>query len=127
MEIREYTPSDIELLFQLMEQEGEEWADYFTEIGRLQYIDALNQASEVLVAVVDEEIVGFIRAIGSFTIYIDDLLVDKRHRGQGLGKKLIDGICEKFPEKGVYVMSDVDDYYHKLGYKNAGTLFEIRG
>jgi hypothetical protein len=34
-------------------------------------------------------------------------------------------IYEDYPEQIVYVMSDVDKYYDKLGYRCEGSIFEV--
>lgn len=34
-------------------------------------------------------------------------------------------ICSDYPEHIVYVMSDVDGYYEKLGYKKEGSVYEV--
>ena len=127
MEIRKYRKEDEDALFDLMKREGEEWADYWEkEDGRLKYIEALRLATTTYVVIEDGLLCGFARAIGSFTIYVDDLLVDKQYRGRSFGKLLMDAILDEFPDKGVYVMSDVDEYYAKLGYEKAGTIFAVR-
>jgi len=126
MKIREYTKQDEQQLFELMAREGEEWSDYWCEAGRPEYIKALAEAAATYVVEIDERICGFVRCIGSFTIYVDDLLVDKAYRGREFGRLLMEAVCKKFPEKEVYVMSDVDDYYSKIGYEKAGTLFAVK-
>jgi hypothetical protein len=45
-------------------------------------------------------------------VYIFDLLVKKSYRGQ--------------QNQPVYVMSDVDPYYEKLGYRREGSIFEVK-
>ncbi len=34
-------------------------------------------------------------------------------------------IYADYPGQVVYVMSDVDEYYKKLGYQRAGSVFEV--
>ena len=34
-------------------------------------------------------------------------------------------IYEDYPERIVFVMSDIDEYYKKLGYKREGSIFEV--
>lgn len=36
-------------------------------------------------------------------------------------------VCKNFPDQPVYVMSDVDQCYEKLGYRREGSIFEVRG
>ena len=126
MEIRKYEKQDEQQLFDLMEREGEEWIDYWGEMGKAKYIKALEEAAATYVVICDGKLCGFVRCIGSVTIYIDDLLVDKAYRGREFGRYLMEAVCKDHPDKEVYVMSDVDEYYSKLGYKKAGTLFAVK-
>jgi len=34
-------------------------------------------------------------------------------------------ICDTFPDNTVYVMSDVDLYYEKQGFKREGSIFIV--
>jgi len=126
MEIRRYTKQDEQQLFELMEREGEEWGEYWSEAGKPKYIKALDEATVTYIVICDKIVCGFIRCIGSFTIYVDDLLVDKAYRGREFGRLLMEAVCENFPDKEVYVMSDVDEYYSKVGYEKVGSLFAVK-
>lgn len=55
-----------------------------------------------------------------------DLLVDKRYRGRELGRTLMEVIYEEYSYHTVFVLSDVDEYYEKLGYEKEGTIFIVR-
>ena len=124
MEIRKYTKQDEQQLFDLMEKEGEEWICCWKEVGKPSYLKALEKDTTYVV-ICDDKLCGFMRCIGSFTIYIDDLLVDKAYRGRDFGRHLMEAVCRDHPDKEVYVMSDVDEYYLTLGYVKAGTLFIV--
>jgi predicted N-acetyltransferase YhbS len=58
--------------------------------------------------------------------YVYDLLVRKSYRGNQIGKNLMERMCQGFPNQPVYVMSDVDPYYEKLGYRKEGSIFEVK-
>jgi len=124
VEIRKYTKQDEQQLFDLMEREGEEWIDCWRAPGKAKYIKAL-EVDTTYVVICDGKLCGFVRCVGSFTIYIDDLLVDKAYRGREFGRHLMETVCRAHSGKEVYVMSDVDEYYSKLGYEKAGTLFAV--
>lgn len=126
MEIRKYKKEDEQQLFDLMEREGEEWSAYWSEEGKPNYLGALAAATATYVAICDGKVCGFVRCIGSITIYIDDLLVDKAYRGREFGRYLMEAVCKDHPDQDVYVMSDVDEYYSKVGYEKAGTLFAVK-
>lgn len=128
MNIRKYCSADESLLFELLIDEGEDWSEYHGPQGRDKYLKAL-VASLVLIAHDKTGLCGYIRCRddNGFGIYVYDLLVRKSHRGYEIGKKLIERICQDFPDQPVYVMSDIDTYYEKLGYQKAGSIFKVNG
>jgi ribosomal protein S18 acetylase RimI-like enzyme len=127
MIMRRYQKSDQDAIMRLIESEGSEWSDYFLGNGKESYLDALLH-SITLVMPEGHEIIGYLRAKEDFGfgIYIYDLLVSRDHRGQGFGEKLIQHLVSCYPEQSIYVMSDVDLYYEKLGYKRIGSIFQIQ-
>ena len=58
--------------------------------------------------------------------YESDLLVRKSYRGRKIGKTLMERVLKDFPNQPIYVMSDVDPYYEKLGYRREGSIFEVK-
>lgn len=126
MKIRRYRKADEPLLFDLLIDEGDDWRDYHGPGGRSKYIKALK--SSVTYIAYDENLVcGFVRCRedDGFGVYIYDLLVRKSYRGRHIGKSLMERVCQDFPDQPVYVMSDVDPYYEKLGYRREGSIFEV--
>jgi ribosomal protein S18 acetylase RimI-like enzyme len=127
MEIRQYSKADENLLFDLLIDEGDDWIDYHGPVGRSKYIKALE--SSITYIVYDENLVcGYAscREDDGFGVYIYDLLVRKTHRGKRIGKALMERVLKDFPNQPIYVMSDVDPYYEKLGYRKVGSIFEVR-
>lgn len=126
MIIKLYSQSDELALFRLIENEGAEWIEYFGEKGRDQYKKALEK-SITYVLYEDDVLCGYCRCRedGGFGVYIYDLLVDKKYRGKKFGHSLMKRVCFDFPEEPVYVMSDVDQYYEKQGYRREGSIFEV--
>ncbi|SHE79359.1 GNAT family N-acetyltransferase [Alkalibacter saccharofermentans] len=128
MEIRKYIKEqDEERLMRLIASEGEEWECYTGEDVAEKYRKALN-ASITYVAYQEGILCGYSRSIDDcgFYIYVCDLLVDRNHRGKNIGRKLMESIYLDYPDKIVYVMSDVDGYYEKQGYRREGSIFEVR-
>ena len=113
-------------LFNLIKSEGEDWSDYTTELGRNNYIHAI-ETSIVYVIYESNEIIAYIRCKedNGFGIYVYDLLVRQDKRGNKLGQLLIEKVKNDYPEQSIYIMSDVDEYYIKCGYKKIGSIFEI--
>ncbi len=128
MEIRQYSKADETLLFNLLIDEGDDWSDYHESVGRSKYIKALE--SSITYIAYDENLVcGYVRCRedDGFGVYIYDLLVRKTHRGKQIGKTLMERVFKDFPNQPIYVMSDVDPYYEKLGYRREGSIFEVKG
>lgn len=126
IEIRPYTRADEDALMAVIEAEGAEWADYWGPEGNASY-RAMLADSVTWVAVVDGAVCGYSRSIvdGSFGVYVCDLLVAPARRGLGLGNRLMQCIYRDYPGHVVYVMSDVDPYYEKQGYRREGSVFEV--
>ncbi|MCL2453812.1 MAG: GNAT family N-acetyltransferase [Micrococcales bacterium] len=125
--VRAYRPDDEDALFALIEREGEEWKDYWQGSGRAKYLTALT-GSIVDVLFEGDELCGYVRSRDDdgFGVYILDLLVDQRHRGKHHGRRLMEHVCQQHPDDDVYVTSDVDPYYEKLGYTREGTVFVVQ-
>lgn len=123
IEIKKYDHSkEYTELLEILKSEGEEWKDYFDS----KYQEVLKQ-SITYVAYADNELCGYSRSINDCGLYIwvIDLLVDNRFRGNSIGKKLMECLLTDYPGQEVFVMSDVDRYYEKLGYSKEGSIFKI--
>lgn len=118
MKIRQYSTADETLLFDLLIDEGDDWIDYHGPVGRSKYIKAL-KSSIAYIAYDEDFVCGYVRCRedDGFGVYIYDLLVRKIYRGKQIGKTLMEQVLKDFPNQPVYVMSDVDQYYEKLGYR----------
>jgi GNAT superfamily N-acetyltransferase len=127
MLIRKYSKLDEKAVMALITQEGEEWACYYDDDHQETYKKNLEK-SIVYLAIDHDHVIGYARALEDFGfyIYVCDLLVSKSYRGQGLGKKLMESIALDYPNLTVYVMSDEDTYYEKLGYQKEGHIFEVK-
>lgn len=125
MNIRAYQKAeDEEKLMTLIEEEG--WECYTEGISSEKYRKALEK-SITYVAYESDTLVGYSRSIDDcgFYIYVCDLLVMKEHRGKNIGRQLMECIYTDYPDYVVYVMSDVDPYYKKQGYRREGSIFEV--
>lgn len=113
-------------LLRLMQAEGPEWKVYTNRERWPIYRDAL-ESSLSLVVLVDGELAGFVRAIidAGLYRYICDLLVAPAHRGRSLGAVLMRQVASVEPHLPLYVMSDADPYYEKLGFRREGSVFEV--
>ncbi|WP_313343155.1 GNAT family N-acetyltransferase [Sedimentibacter sp.] len=127
MIIKRYSTADEMPLFDMLKEEGDEWSDYHGAKGHAKYLRALE--SSVTYLAYDRSILcGYARCRedDGFGIYVYDLLVRKTYRGKQIGKMLMEQACKDFSDQSVYVMSDVDIYYEKLGYRREGSIFEVK-
>ena len=127
MDIRKYDKKlDEDKLMSLIEGQGEEWDCYSSEEKSGKYMAALEK-SITYVAYEGDVLCGYSRSIDDcgFYVYVCDLLVMKEYRGRSTGRKLMECICFDYPDLIAYVMSDVDGYYEKLGYRKEGSVFEV--
>lgn len=127
-EIKKYSKKrDQNSLIELMKSEGDDWSCYLNKKALPKYLIALD-TSITYVAYQEDSICGYVRGIDDYGLYIYlcDLLVDKKHRGKAIGKKLMEAVCKDYPNSIVYVMSDVDEYYQKLGFEKEGLVFKVK-
>lgn len=127
MDIRVYSKADDEdKVMKIIENEGEEWQCYSSDNNSEKYRVALKN-SITYVAYEGNVLCGYSRSINDcgFYIYVCDLLVTARHRGKNIGRKLMECVDDDYPNQIVYVMSDVDEYYNKQGYKREGSIFQV--
>jgi len=127
VKVKKYSKAYESLLFDLIADEGDEWIDYHGSTGRDKYIKALE--SSITYIACDENVVcGYARCRedDGFGVYVYDLLVRKSYRGKQIGKSLMERARRDFLDQPVYVMSDVDPYYERLGYRREGSLFEVK-
>ncbi|GEN78742.1 GNAT family N-acetyltransferase [Actinotalea fermentans] len=124
--IRRYGPADEQAFFAMLEGEGDDWREYVGPAGRPAYARAMRSSIAYLL-LVDGELCGYARCRDDdgFGVYVHDLLVRGPHRGRHLGRALMERVCADAPGQTVYVMSDVDPYYEKLGYARAGSIFVV--
>ena len=126
MKIRAYSKTDEAHLFDMMREEGAEWQDYWGESVIEKYKAALAN-SITYVAYEGDALCGYARCRNDdgFGVYVYDLLVKKAYRGNSIGRMLMERACTNYPNDTVYVMSDVDEYYKKQGYRREGSIFEV--
>ena len=127
MRIRAYNKDeDEEKLMKMIEAEGKEWACYSDESVSDKYRLALDN-SITYVAYEGDRLCGYSRSIDDcgFYVYVCDLLVMSLYRGRKIGRKLMECIYTDYPNHIIYVMSDVDKYYKKQGYKREGSIYEV--
>jgi ribosomal protein S18 acetylase RimI-like enzyme len=123
--IVKYSKRYEDALFDLILSEGELWHEYSVK-HKEQYIKALKSSKAYLI-MKGMKSIAYIRVKDDhgFGLYIYDLLVGKEFRSHHYGKLLIDHVIKIYPNHDIYVMSDVDAYYTKLGYEKIGSIFKV--
>ena len=107
--VRRYNhTNDYADLMEIIKSEGDEWKDYFDPKYQM----------------ILEQSITYVNDCGLY-IWVIDLLVHKEYRGNSIGKKLMEVLLIDFPDQDVYVLSDVNEYYEKLGYKKEGSVFKV--
>ena len=126
LKIRRYQQDKDELELMLMIKAEEGW-DYADDKMAERYKFALSN-SITFVAYQNEVLCGYSRSLDDcgFYIYVCDLLVKPAYRGNEIGRKLMECLIDEYPGQAVYVMSDVDAYYEKIGFKKIGSVFEVK-
>jgi ribosomal protein S18 acetylase RimI-like enzyme len=102
-----------------------DWSSFVSE-------DAIDTFKKVLLEgetylyEIQGNICGYIRAlVDGFGIYVSELYVAPGCRGNGYGAELLGKVKQAHPNQDVYVFSDEDLYYEKLGYKRVGSIFQL--
>ena len=98
---------------------GEKWQSFYEE-RKEEYKIALNNSMTYVIY--DEKYCGYLRAITDkvFTIFIAEIIVEKDSRNKGYGKKLIEYVQNLFPSARIDLISDEDEFYQKIGFRNLG-------
>lgn len=126
LEIKRYQQDidEPELMQMIKDEEGWDYAD--DKIAERYKMALVN--SITFVAYQNDVLCGYSRSLDDcgFYIYVCDLLVKPAYRGNEIGRKLMECLIDEYPEQAVYVMSDVDDYYEKVGFKKIGSVFEVK-
>lgn len=125
MELRKYNENkDYANLIALFQCEPS-WSWFLSDQHRLRHKQSLRE-SITYVAYEREQIIGYSRSledIGTY-IYVCELLVKKDFRGNSFGKQMLDAIAADYPEHEIFIMSDEDLYYQKIGYTRIGSIFK---
>ena len=105
IEIREYTDFDLEEITGLYRAVG--WTNYTARAGMLR--EAYAHSLCVLGAYLGDRLIGLLRAVGDgvSVVLIQDLLVLPEFQRQGVGKKLLRTVMDRY--KTVYQMELLTD------------------
>jgi len=114
---------ELELLALLAEEP--DWSSFISNDAIDTFKDALLE-SETFVCENHGSVCGYLRAlVDGFGIYVSELYVAPQYRGNGFGAELLAKVKQEHPNQDVYVFSDEDLYYERLGYKRVGSVFQL--
>ncbi len=90
---------------------------------------ALDRADRALVAVLDDQVVGFVRTMsdGAFAVYIADILVLPEVQRQGIGTSLLRAVLDHYPmgqfhHQVLIAERDAEGFYRRMGMSAVGTV-----
>lgn len=111
-------------LISLLEKEPD-WSSFLSDDAIDTFKEALLE-SETFLCESKGNICGYLRAlVDGFGIYFSELYVAPQFRGSGLGSELLARVKQENPNQNVYVLSDEDAFYEKLGYRRVGSVFQL--
>jgi GNAT superfamily N-acetyltransferase len=121
--LRAWTEADFPAIQRLSSLEG--WP---TPASRPEEaLTAWRHSWPALMAVDDEAVIGFVRAItdGEITLFVAELLVDAPYRGQGIGRLLLDACHRLFPHTRIELFSTETSasFYAYHGFRPVGAGF----
>lgn len=106
-------------------KEEPDWNSFTSEIA----IDTFKEAllnTESYICDSHGTICGYVRAlVDGFGVYVSELYIAPQYRNNGYGRKLLSKIEQIHLDQVVYVLSDEDLYYEKLGYMRVGSIFKL--
>ena len=111
-------------LIALLEKELD-W-NSFTRADRIDIFKSALLDSQTYICKSQSEVCGYIRAlVDGFGIYVSELYVAPAFRNNGYGKDLFKKMKHDHPGQIVYILSDEDLYYEKLGCERVGSVFQL--
>ena len=125
MEISKYTAEHEEAVLSAI-KEDPNWDMFTNSDAIVVYKDRLKNGV-TYVCHVNNNFCGYVRALldDGFAVYISELFVVPAYRNQKIGRSLLEQIKNDFSTLSVYVLSDEDFYYEKIGKKQVGSVFEL--
>lgn len=125
MQVRSIATSDIDAVHRLLVTSG--WAH---RVGDVKDLERLISASQrAVVAVADDEVVGFARAItdGISNGYVSMVVVAEQHRRRGIGQALVERAIGSEPNI-TWVLragrTGAAEFFEKLGFSASSTAME---
>ncbi|KUP08339.1 GCN5 family acetyltransferase [Bacillus coahuilensis m2-6] len=112
-----YTPSHFKEIHSLNEKE--EWSNLVAK--HINTREAWDHSTIAYVVINEKrELIGYVRGLTDtkITLYICEILIDKRYRGLGVGKILIDYVHSLYPETRMEMLASSESrtYYEQKSW-----------
>ena len=123
---REFGSELMERVEEIYQEEG--WNAYLGDSGKLRR--AFEKSIYVLGAFSGESLVGLARCVGDgeHVVLLQDLIVDRKHRRQGIGRELVRRVREKYDGvRMLLVVTDMEDEADNAFYRNMGMELIAKG
>lgn len=125
MQVRSIATSDFEAVHRLLATNG--WAHRIGDVDDLSRLISASQRAAVAVA--DDEIVGFARAItdGISNGYVSMVVVAEHHRRRGIGQALVERLTGSDPNITWMLRAGrtgAAEFFAKLGFSGSSTAME---
>lgn len=102
-----------------------DWQAFMSAEGLPRFRAALGDTS-TFVCLEDGRICGYLRAlVDGFGLYVSELYVAPAARRRGHGRALLQHLRDAHAGQDVYVLSDEDAYYERLGCVRVGSVFRL--
>ncbi|MEQ6389341.1 GNAT family N-acetyltransferase [Bacillaceae bacterium S4-13-58] len=117
LEIRKYEENDLERIHELNKEEG--WTNLVEKMGDTR--EAWKHSNIAYVIEDEDGVIGYIRGMTDtrVSLYICELLIDKKYRGQGFGKRLLQYVHDLYPRTRMELLasSSSHTYYEGNGHR----------
>ncbi|OCA90042.1 GNAT family N-acetyltransferase [Pradoshia sp. D12] len=117
IQIRKYSEQDFVSVNKLNAEE--QWTNLVA--GKDKTKQAWNNSNIAFVVLSKEEVIGYIRGFTDkhVTLYICELLIDKRYRGLGIGQYLLKFVHGLYPSTRIEMLasSESQSFYNQIGYR----------
>jgi N-acetylglutamate synthase-like GNAT family acetyltransferase len=135
--IRPAAASDSEAIFALLKELAITYTPDRAAFER-HYPELLQSGSAALcVAALEGQVVGYALAFEALTLYangtvteLQELVVDPRHRGKGIGRKLVESVVERARASGSVEVTVPTNragrYYQRLGFEERAAYYALR-
>ena len=116
---KEFGTELLEMVKEIYQEEG--WYAYLGNDEKL--ARAFQNSLHILGAFEDEKLIGFVRCVGDgeHILLVQDLIVDKKHRRQGIGTTLFKAAWDKYADVRMFqVVTDLYDEVDNHFYQSVG-------